>query len=256
MEYTITNGAMTARVSTLGAELRSLVYEGAEYMWQAGKEWPHSAPVCCPWCGAVENGGFTHGGVSYAAPRHGFVRGCEHELTGRGADTLTFSFAVQAGDTRWPWPFELTARYELEADTLSHICRITNTGHETMPLQFGFHPAFIAPEGSVVRAEKAELPGGGDALPVTTGLFDLDSMDVAHPASAWFALERPDGRRVTLDTRGYRHVLLWGVPGDTPFVCIEPWTGYPGPGGMFDRPDVIALPCGGTLERTLRLSVR
>ena len=186
MEYTISNGILTARVNARGAELCSLIYEGAEYIWQAGKEWPRSAPVCCPWCGVVDGGKFEHGGRTYAAGRHGFVRDCVHGLVDRSEDGLTFQFAVEGfQDDRWPWPFALTAHY----------------------------------------------------------------------ASDWFALERPDGRSVTLDTRGFDYVLLWGVPGNTPFVCIEPWTGYPGPGGMFDRPGVISLEPGEKMERTLTINL-
>ncbi len=256
MEYTISNGILTARVNGRGAELRSLVYGGAEYIWQAGKEWPRSAPVCCPWCGAVDGGEFEHGGVTYAAPRHGFVRESAHALTAKDEDALTFAFAVEGGDARWPWPFALTARFELRANTLELTYRITNTGAETMPLQFGFHPGFIAPEGSVIRAEKSELPGGRDALPVVHGTFDNDSMCVSHPASRWFALERPDGRGVTLDTHGFNYVLLWGAPGVTPFVCIEAWTGYPEHGGMFERPGVTQLAPGGEFGCALILTFK
>lgn len=256
MEYTISNGILTARVNARGAELCSLIYEGAEYIWQAGKEWPRSAPVCCPWCGVVDGGKFEHGGRTYAAGRHGFVRDCVHGLVDRSEDGLTFQFAVEGfQDDRWPWPFALTAHYALKADTLALTYSISNAGTETMPLQLGFHPGFIAPEGSAIRAGKSELPGGSDTLHVVTGTFDNDSMCVAHPASDWFALERPDGRSVTLDTRGFDYVLLWGVPGNTPFVCIEPWTGYPGPGGMFDRPGVISLEPGEKMERTLTIKL-
>lgn len=255
MEYTISNGALTARVDALGAELRSLMYNGAEYIWQAGAEWPRSAPLCCPWCGAVEGGAFEYSGVTYAAPRHGFVRDCEHALTARDAASLSFRFAVEGGDARWPWPFELTADYALDGRELSLTVTVTNTGAETMPLQLGFHPGFIAPEGSAIRSEKSEMPGGADAMPIVKGTFDNDSMCVEHPESRWFALERSDGRSVTLDTRGFNYVLLWGAPGETPFACIEPWTGYPGPGGLFDRPGAVPLGPGGALARTLKISV-
>ncbi len=256
MDFTITNGTITARVDARGAELRSLVYNGAEYIWPGGAAWGWSAPVCCPWCGAVDGGGFEHGGRRYEASRHGFVRECGHELIEKREDALAFSFDVLSGDVRWPWPFALTARYALDESTLSLTYAITNTGAEAMPLQLGFHPGFIAPEGSVIRAERAELPGGVDAMPVVRGTFDNDSMCVAHPESRWFALERPDGRCVTLDTRGFNYVLLWGAPGGTPFVCIEPWTGYPGPGGLFDRPGVTPLAPGERFERTLKIGVK
>ena len=64
-----------------GAQLLSLTLGGVEYVWPGGDAWGWSAPVCCPWCGAVEGGAFVHAGRRYAAARHGFVRDCEHVLT-------------------------------------------------------------------------------------------------------------------------------------------------------------------------------
>lgn len=255
MEYVITSGALTARVDTRGAQLRALKYKDTDYLWPGGDAWGWSAPVCCPWCGAVEGGAFGHAGKTYAASRHGFVRESEHELAERGVDTLTFALRVCEGDSRWPWPFELRARYALDGCTLALTYEITNTGAETMPLQFGFHPGFIAPAGSVIRAEKADMPDGTDTLAIVPGLFDGGSIDLAAPESAWFRLERPDGHCVTVATEGYPYVLLWGASGDTPFACIEPWSGYPGSGGMFDRPGVTALAPGETFERTLKIAL-
>ncbi len=254
MEYEISSGALTARVSDVGAQLVSLRYENTEYLWQGGSEWPRRAPICCPYCGAVEGESFTHGGRSYAAGRHGFVRDAEHELAERGGDSLAFAFALGEGDPRWPWPFALRAEYRLGAETLALRYDIMNSGAQAMPLQLGFHPGFIAPAGSVVRAQRPDFPGGADTLSLAPGLFDSGaSIDLAAPGSDWFRLERSDGRAVTVDARGFGWFLLWGVPGTTPFVCLEPWSGYPGPGGMFDRPGVTVLAPGERFTRTLNL---
>lgn len=255
MEYEITNGILTARMGSRGAQLLSLTLGGVEYVWPGGDAWGWSAPVCCPWCGAVEGGEFVHAGRRYAAARHGFVRDCEHELASRSAGQLTFALTIGEGDARWPWPFELTARFKLDADTLMLTYTLSNEGKEKMPLQLGFHPGFIAPAGSVIRAEKADMPDGTDALAIVPGLFDGGSIDLAGPASAWFRLERPDGHCVTVVTEGYPYVLLWGASGETPFACIEPWSGYPGSGGMFDRPGVTALAPGETFSRTLKIAL-
>lgn len=256
MEYVISSGALTARVSSTGAQLVSLKYENAEYLWQGGPEWPRRAPVCCPYCGAVEGGAFTWGGKTYAAPRHGFVRDAEHALAERGGESLAFTFELGKNDGRWPWPFALRAEYRLGVDALALRYDVVNTGAEPMPLQLGFHPGFIAPAGSVIRAEKPELPGGTDTLALAPGLFDSGaSIDLAAPRSDWFRLERPDGRSVTVGARGFAWFLLWGAPGATPFACLEPWSGYPGPGGMFDRPDAAALAPGESFTRTLNISL-
>ena len=253
MEYCITNGILTARVSSRGAELKSLAYHGTEYIWPGGAEWGWSAPVCCPWCGALD--AFDFGGAQYPAGRHGFVREREHTLALNSPDALAFTLGVAEGDERWPWPFELVAEYTLCGASLTLTYTLTNTGAQPMPLQFGFHPGFLAPEGSLIRASKAVIPDGSDTLRLAPGVFDNDSIHLDHPECASFCLERGDGRSVTVDTDGYEHVLLWGAPGETPFACIEPWTGYPGPGGPFEREGAISLSPGAEFKRTLKISL-
>ena len=253
MDYELSNGILSARVSSRGAELKSLVFQGAEYLWPGGEVWGWSAPVCCPWCGALE--AFTHGGRRYAPGRHGFVREREHRLVERAPDALTLGLEVSTGDERWPWPFELRAEYSLCGASLTLTYTLTNTGAQPMPLQFGFHPGFLAPEGSLIRASKAVIPDGSDTLRLAPGVFDNDSIHLDHPECASFCLERSDGRSVTVDTDGYEHVLLWGAPGKTPFACIEPWTGYPGPGGPFEREGAVSLSPGSVFKRTLKISL-
>ena len=254
MDYEITNGILAARVSSRGAELKSLTLDGAEYVWPGGAEWAWSAPVCCPWCGVLDE--FAFGGRRYGRSRHGFVREAEHRLLARSASSLTFALDIARGDERWPWPFSLTAAYELDGAQLTLTYTIANAGVEAMPLQFGFHPGFVAPKGSVIRAEKPDLPGGQDMLPILPGTFDSGSIDIAAPQSSWFRLERGDGRSLDVDTRGAGYVLLWGAAGNTPFACIEPWTGYPADGSPFDRPGVTVLSPGEKMCAAIKLNLK
>ena len=59
-----------------------------------------------------------------------------------------------------------------------------------------------------------------------------------------------------MDARGFGWFLLWGTPGLTPFVCLEPWCGYPGDGGLFERPGVLALSPGEAFEKTLKIALK
>lgn len=256
MEYVIKKGALTAHVDTRGAQLRALDFDGAAYLWPGGEEWGWSAPVCCPWCGIVEGGAFEHAGRSYAAGRHGFVRELEHRVVSQTDDTLSLALDIEEGNARWPWPFGLTASFAARESGLELSYVIANTGAETMPLQLGFHPAFLAPAGSRIVSQRPDMPGGRDVLELSPGLFDAGSLDMAAPESEWFRLERPDGRSVTVDAAGFTWFLLWGAPGKTPFACLEPWCGYPGAGDMFSRPDTVALEPGESFEKTLRIELK
>ena len=45
MEYEITNGILTARMGSRGAQLLSLTLGGVVYVWPGGDAWGWSAPV-------------------------------------------------------------------------------------------------------------------------------------------------------------------------------------------------------------------
>ena len=64
------------------------------------------------------------------------------------------------------------------------------------------------------------------------------------------------GKYLRVTTQGFPYTLIWskvGVPG---FVCIEPWSGFVGPGhDLAQRPGAFLLPPGEKFSRTHRLTV-
>ena len=79
---TISNGALTARISPLGAELWSLTNaQGREYMTDADPAfWTGHAPLLFPIVGALRNGSYRLDGRAYTLPKHGFTRTSMFEL--------------------------------------------------------------------------------------------------------------------------------------------------------------------------------
>src|SRR5690348_17278598 len=79
---TITNGAFTARINPLGAELWSLTdAQGREYMTDADPAfWTGHAPLLFPIVGALRDGTYRLDGREYALPKHGFARTSRFEV--------------------------------------------------------------------------------------------------------------------------------------------------------------------------------
>src|SRR5690606_24336170 len=73
---TISNGALTARINPLGAELWSLTdADGREYMTDADPAfWTGRAPLLFPIVGALKDGRYRLEGAEYVLPKHGFAR--------------------------------------------------------------------------------------------------------------------------------------------------------------------------------------
>ena len=119
-----------------------------------------------------------------------------------------------------------------------------------MPVQLGFHPGFRCPldpdrslEDYAVRFQQPEALDGTDLLLLTPSLFDQDSLCFQSLQSDWVRLEELEtGRYLQVGIEGTPYLLLWSQKGIPGFLCIEPWTGYPGPGhDLSVRPGVVLL---------------
>lgn len=246
MEYTLKKGSIAITASDHGAELRRLVFEKRELLWD-GKEtvWPRRAPVCFPWCGKLANGEGTFMGQHARGPQHGFLRDQDHVLAAQGEDFLRFRLSWPGAET-WPWPFSFETEHRLTEDGVVTACTVTNAGKDPMAMQLGFHPGFVCPFLPETGIEEYQARfESGLVVPMTKDLFDNDSIRY-DDVGAWARLEhRESGKYIQVGTAGFFCVLLWSQPGIPGFVCIEPWQGYPGPQEALDqRPGAVVLAPG------------
>lgn len=264
MLHTIQTGNLTLTVNSKGAELWGLKGR-EEYLW-SGEEavWPWHTPICCPWCGAVEEDWFEYEGKRYSTGRHGFVRDMEHTLAERGDGFLRFVLDWPGDGERWPWAFRFATRHELREDRVLTTCAVTNLGQRPMPAQLGFHPGLRCPitpgqtrEDCFIRFQKPEAPGGGDVFALDARSFENDSICFENLKSQWVQVEeRKTGRYLRVTTENWPFVLLWSKPGVPGFVCIEPWSGYPGPGhDLAARPGTKMLNPGESLTGVQEIAI-
>lgn len=268
MEYTIENGNLALTVSAHGAEPRLLTGLGSApwgWLWEGKADvWGRWAPVCFPWCGKLEDGWFEDQGRRYYGGQHGFLRDVEHTLVEQGRESLLFRFDWQADRERWPWNFTFETRHALLGRSLVTTCTVYNRDSRPMPIQLGFHPGLRCPfdpdktpQDYQIRFEQPESPDGTCLFALEPEVFDNDSICFPNLNSAWVQVEEKEtGRYLRVDTRDFPYVLLWSKPGIPNFVCIEPWTGYPGPGhDLSARPGATLLAPGGHFSRTQRITV-
>ena len=77
----LSSSNITAVVNYHGAELKSLVKDGHEYMWQADPAfWNRTSPVLFPFVGQVASGLYRYDGNEYKMGQHGFARDMDFEL--------------------------------------------------------------------------------------------------------------------------------------------------------------------------------
>ena len=269
MDYRVENELLTLTVSDHGAELQDLRRKAAPdapLLWDGKKEhWPRRAPICFPWCGRVEENWYEFEGKRYEGlPQHGFVRDLDHTLAEQTPASLTFRLDWPGDEKLWPCAFTLDTRHALEGNMLVTTCTARNRSDKPMPVQLGFHVGLRCPftpgktlEDYLIRWEKPEAPGDRDFFPLDHHSFDNDSICFPGLASEWLQVEeKGTGKHLRVETGNWPYVLIWSAKGVPDFVCIEPWTGFLGPGhDLSRRPGTEMLLSGQTFSRVHRLTV-
>ncbi|MGL5721711.1 MAG: aldose 1-epimerase family protein [Brevinema sp.] len=246
--------ASRASINPLGAELTSFFDKetGLEYVWQAGAEWPKSAPVLFPIVGALKNGTYTLNGKEYSLGRHGFARERQFEVEQISKHEAVFTLVSDESSRQvYPFDFALEIRWVLNGKTLESSYTVTNTGSKELLYSFGLHPAFTLcfDSSQGVETMALELPADEEWL-LTAGL-NPDSTHYADQkklgkrvlslSSDTFVadaliFEKLQSRSLKLKSSAHSHALnlswsdnldilgIWSKP-KASFVCVEPWAG-------------------------------
>lgn len=287
MDYILENEYLQVTVSTLGAQLKSVIRkdDGVEHIWQADPAvWGSHAPILFPYTGRLKDGKMTAKGRTYENCKpHGFARNLEHSLVYHKKDTLVLQL-TESEETLsvWPWKFRLLSSFTLEGDTLCHALTVENRDEEPIQFGLGFHPAFAIPFDSHRTAEDYVLgfdrlesplclatPRGlltGNTyylgknirqIPLDDQLFANDSHCMTGLKSRTLGLyEKGTGRAVVCTIEDFPNCLIWSKPGTPRFVCIEPWMSLPGPeeGGYAweEKPAAARLNPGESYTATMR----
>lgn len=289
-EFSIGSGGLTARISSLGAELVSITdANGAEWMTDGDPAfWSGRSPILFPIVGELAGGKLRLDGAEYDLARHGFARRrefvcTEHEPAGWVRFRLTDDADTRAA---YPFAFELELAYIVEGLTLTMVATVRNTGNTAMPFSIGFHPGFAWP-----------LPGGGEksrhrvvfedretgpirrlnedglvcffedtpvrdrALALQPGLFNADAViwDKLNSRSLSYEGEAREGGEPAALHMAFPDcpmLGIWQKPGGD-FVCLEPWAGIADPvgfdGDFHEKPGVMELSPGN--ERSFRVAL-
>lgn len=254
----IKSGAMSAVISTHGAELKSLKRNGTEYLWQGDPAyWAGQSPLLFPTTGRVWDNKYIHDGQEYTIDIHGFARHKDFTVVDAKADRVTM--ALHSDDdtlTVYPFPFFLFVTYRLSDKSLDVEWMVRNQGDSDMYFQIGAHPAFNLPDfdpddevrgyfrfltdkriNYLIPLEKGcvkpdephqlELDSMG-MMPIKANTFDIDTYVIDAKEITACTLLTPE-RLPWLTVHFHMPILSLWAPTikhpDCPFVCIEPWFG-------------------------------
>lgn len=263
MNYTIKSNDLSILISSFGAEMQSVQYQGTEYLWQGDPAyWEEHAPVLFPYVGRFTNGQYIYQGTHYDMTIHGFAKRSEFSLKNISdtAVTLTLTDTPETYEI-YPFHFVLDVTYAVTGNQIRVSYQVQNLSDGTMYFGIGGHPGFNVPldEGLAftdyyLEFARAHVPARvghtptcflsgvdtdfpleeGIRLPLAHNMFDDDAI-VLKNVSDTVTLKSDKGTHfVTVSYPDLPYLGLWHAPKtDAPYICIEPWTSLP------SRQDVV-----------------
>ncbi len=280
---------ISAKISTLGAELKSLRdYEsGIEYLWQGDKKhWGRSAPWLFPIIGKLRDDQYWLRSKFYHMARHGFARDMTFEMVECEKDRV--SFRLESNDQTmkvYPFAFRFHLKYKVYGPKLLIDVEIRNVDKKEMLFSLGFHPAFNVPMNKGEKIEDYYLEFSERESRGVHGLHDglvnfhePDNKKVFHPAGVIslkqklfnddaLILSDPESESVTLRSQKHDNYIrlefgsvpylgLWSAK-NAPFICVEPWYGVADAvdsnGDFYEKEGLIVLEPGDNFKANFAL---
>lgn len=274
---TISNGILTAQISSIGAEIQSIKKDGEELIWNGDPAfWTGRAPILFPICGGLKDDKFVYEGKEYSLEKHGFARHKNFEVESVGEKEVTFLLRSDEDVLKmYPFKNELRITYTLIDNKVDVKYAVTNTGDKKMYFSIGAHEAYACPEGideyslifeceedirhthadgNLLVYENELIAEKTTELPIKTEYFSVDALILLGLKSRVVTLRsRKTGRKVILDFNGFDDFLVWTKPG-AKYLCLEPWAGLPdyidSDYDITHKPEILEADVGETVIKT------
>lgn len=248
MIYGISNGILTALVSTLGGELVSVRKDGEERLWQNNNgSWSGHAPILFPVCGDCT---MIVDGEQYPIKKHGFAKKSEFYLVGMSKQEITLGFkSSEETKAVYPYDFEFHVTYRVKDSTLEIFYDVFNPSDAPMYAMCGCHESYALKEevgkyeavfnkyesfDSYVYDEKnAGLKhrlvkfGKGRRIKLPQKFLNTECLIFKNLKSTEVELRKIDGKTIAkLKFEGFKNFLFWHPLGSK-MICMEPWHNLP-----------------------------
>lgn len=279
---TLKNEFITASINEVGAELKSLVFDGKEYIWEGRSEvWAGSCPLLFPICGGLKNDKYTFEGKEYTLQKHGYARFETFEIEKANDNSVVFLHkSNDETKIKFPFDYELRVIYTLNEKTLKIAYSVKNLTDGTMYFSIGSHEGYYTPEGiedydvifpqnetlnscvlygNLLSNQELPIIKDSNVLPLYDKYFTVDALVFKDLKSRSATLRnRKTGKAVKVDFPDADYFLLWHKP-NSPYMCLEPWsgiqdivdTGY----DITEKEGIIALPSGLEYNNTHTITI-
>ncbi len=247
MLYKLENIQYSIQIDTLGAELKSLLFQGEEYLHQGDDiYWHRSSPILFPIVGRLKNNNLKYKNKNYRLPIHGFARFHNFELSKQTQNILEFKLTENEETLKqYPFEFELYLTYILSNEGLQINYRVTSP--DKILFSLGAHPAFLLKtdiKDSFFEFEKSETQNAlalnlkygcicdekrytldSKILKLEENIFLEDALIFKNTNSKEVCFKNSvNSKSIKMNYKGFEYIAFW-APVGAPFVCMEPWCG-------------------------------
>ena len=238
----IKNNLLTVEISSFGAELKSIIKDDIEYLWQGDpKYWKRSSPVLFPIVGRLLDDEYIYNNKTYKLTQHGFARDCEFMLVKKtnkeGIYLLKENNEILK---KYPFKFNLSIGYKLVGNKIVVSWTVENTNTFPMYFQIGGHPAFNFLNNAIIEINKKtnfyELRDSPYIKNIIkdyeVGSISIDNETFINNALIYDNIDQvtlKDNRKaVTIECNNFPYLGIWtNIVNNmnAPFICLEPWHG-------------------------------
>lgn len=285
-------------IARFGDERVETLWAAANYESGGQRASGSGIPILFPFPGRIAGGDLQWQGQHFPLEPndgrgnaiHGFVYTRPWRVVEQTGDSVAGVFQASADEPNllglWPTDFRISARYQLQANTLECTYTIENPGAQPLPFGFGVHPYFRLPLGGEDAAEcLVRLPVTGEwelADLVPTGVYrPVRDPDMFRDGLVFGAMQfdnvfggltrEDDGwcRCSILDPSSQRQLILEFdlpfrecvvyTPGHREAICIEPYTCAPNPFALAQQQidaGLRILQSGEQMQARMRITVQ
>lgn len=282
---TIKNGYLTAKFSCVGAELKSLLHNNREYIWQGNPEfWSGSAPILFPICSCLKGGKYKYNGKEYTMTKHGYVSEKLFDVVEKSDNKVTFLHTWDEETFKvFPFKYKLYVTYELTDYKLIITYKVNNLTDGDMYFSIGGHEGYnceggiedydiIFPKNVTLKAmdlsefvdslsdKTVTVLENGNCLSLDYNYFKIDALIFKNIDFSDVVLRnRKSGNIIKSSFEGFPYMLFW-TKKDAPLICIEPWCGITdninSNGDITTKEGIEHLGIGETFERKREIEIQ
>ena len=235
---TIKNNELKVEITEDGAELRSIVFKGKEYLYQGDCTWKRRAPILFPWAGRLRDLEYTYDGEKYHMGQHGFARDMRFNVIEKEEDRVNMMIQSDASTlVIYPRPFKLYMEYKVEGNSLRVKMSVENLGDKEMTYGIGIHPGFIIEdrdaslyieggnENAIILDANGKRVRGENVRERVPLSFFSDNTTLIVP-DAKEVIAKGKDRTIVLNLVSFKNLVVWRSEND-PFICLEAWDNLP-----------------------------